>query len=85
MFFDKEGILNLDEAVANTASFKKIMADGIVTEQELKEQAESVISLLHDMEKKFNEDELAEIKNLLTETAVLYAAYNIHSIQSINK
>lgn len=84
MFFNKEGILNLDEAVANTASFKSIMADGIVTEEELKTQAENVVSMLHDIEKKFSQEQLAVVKNLLTETAVLYTAYNIHSIQSLN-
>lgn len=84
MFFNKEGILNLDEAVANTASFKNIMADGVVTDEELKTQAENVVSMLHDMEKKFSQEQLVEIKKLLTETAVLYTAYNIHSIQSLN-
>lgn len=85
MFFNKEGILNLDEAVANTASFKKIMADGIVTDDELKTQAEDILALLHDMEKKFSAEQLAEIEKLLTETAVLYTAYSIYNHQSQNK
>ncbi len=40
MFFKEKGMLNLDEAVMNQATFKKIMEDGIVTEQEIKEQSE---------------------------------------------
>ena len=32
MFFNEQGMLNLDEAVMNQPTFKKIMEDGIVTE-----------------------------------------------------
>ncbi len=85
MFFNEEGILNIDEAVVETPSYKKIMEDGIVTEEELVSQAEKVVSLLQTMEKKYNEEQLSEIKALLTESSVLYAVYNIHSIQNINK
>lgn len=85
MFFNEEGILNIDEAVLETPSYKKIMEDGIVTEEELLNQAEKVVSLLKTMEKKYNEEQLLEIKALLTEASVLYAVYNIHSIQNINK
>ena len=38
MFFDENGILNIDEIVADNASFKNIMEDGIVTEEEIKSQ-----------------------------------------------
>lgn len=85
MFFNEEGILNIDEAVAETPSYKKIMEDGIVTEEELVSQAQKVVSMLQTMEKKYNEEQLLEIKALLTESSVLYAVYNIHSIQNINK
>ena len=85
MFFNEEGILNIDEAVVESPSYKKIMEDGIVTEEELVNQAEKVVSSLKTMEKKYNEEQLLEIKALLTEASVLYAVYNIHSIQNINK
>ena len=45
MFFNEQGMLNLDEAVMNQPTFKKIMEDGIVTEQEVKEQSERIISI----------------------------------------
>ena len=76
MFFDKNGVLNLDEAVMNIDSFKTIMADGIVTDEELKAQSDRVIGILHDMEKKYSPEQLKEIKQL-------YAIYNYHSIQSV--
>lgn len=85
MFFNEEGILNIDEAVVETPSYKKIMEDGIVTEEELVSQAQKVVSMLQTMEKKYNEEQLSEIKALLTEASVLYAVYNIHSIQNLNK
>ncbi len=85
MFFNQDGILNLDEAVAENPSFKKIMEDGIVTEQELETQTQKVISILQDMDKKYSDEQLAEIKELLTEASVLYAVYNIHSLQQIDK
>lgn len=83
MFFDKNGVLNLDEAVMDIDSFKTIMADGIVTDEELKAQSDRVIGILHDMEKRYSPEQLKEIKQLLAETAVLYAIYNYHSIQSV--
>ncbi len=85
MFFNEEGILNIDELIVNNASFKKIMEDGIVTEEEIKEQSDKVITMFHDLDTKYNEEQLQEIKNLLVETGVLYAVYNIHSIQTLNK
>lgn len=85
MFFNEEGILNIDEMVINNASFKNIMEDGIITEEEIKMQSDKVVSMLHDMEKKYSEEQLSEIKNLLVESSVLYAVYNFHSIQNINK
>ena len=85
MFFNKEGILDIDEMVMENASFKNMMEDGVITEDEIKAQSEKVVSLLHDMEAKYSEEQLAEIKNLLVESSVLYAVYNFLSIQNINK
>lgn len=85
MFFNEEGILNIDEMVVNNASFKAIIEDGIITEEEIKAQSDKVVSLLHDMEAKYSKEQLMEIKNLLIESSVLYAVYNFHSIQNINK
>ena len=85
MFFNQNGILNIDEAILNKESFKKIMEDGIVSEEEIKEQSEKVIGLFKDIENKFSEEQLRDIKDLLAETSVLDAVYNIYSIQSLNK
>ena len=85
MFFNEKGILNIDEMVADNASFKNIMEDGIVTEEEVKAQSDKVIAMLHDMEAKYGQEHLAEIKSLLAETSVLYAVYDLYSIQNTDK
>lgn len=85
MFFNEEGILNIDEIIINNTSFINIMQDGVVTEEEIKVQSDKVVSILRNMEKKYSEEQLAEIKDLLVESSVLYAVYNFHSIQNINK
>lgn len=85
MFFNEKGILNIDEMVVNNVSFKNIMEDGVITEEEIKAQSDKVVAMLHDMETKYSEEQLAEIKSLLVESSVLYAVYNFHSIQNINR
>ena len=84
MLFNKEGILDIDDMVANNASFKNIMEDGVITEEEIKAQSERVVAMLHNIEAKYSSEQIAEIESLLAETAVLYAVYNVYSIQNIN-
>lgn len=81
MFFNENGILNIDELVVNSASFKKMMEDGVITESEIKEHSDKVLALLRSMEQKYSEEQLHDIQELLVETAVLYAVYNVYSIQ----
>lgn len=84
MFFNEQGMLNLDEAVMNQPTFKKIMEDGIVTEQEVKEQSERIISILKSMEKNYTEEQQREIKELLVETGVLFTTSQYHALQSLH-
>ena len=85
MFFDEKGILNIDELVASNNSYKKIMEDGIVTNEELKEQSDKVLAILRNIEQKHTDEELKEIKELLTESSVLYAIYQYYSIQTLKR
>ena len=59
--------------VVNTTSFKNIMEDGVITEEEIKAQSGKVIAMHHDMEQKYTQEQLTEINNLLIESSVLYA------------
>ena len=49
MFFNEEGILNIDEMVVNNASFKTIVEDGVITEEEIKAQSEKVVAMLRNL------------------------------------
>ncbi|MBQ6769484.1 MAG: hypothetical protein IJP44_00740 [Bacteroidales bacterium] len=78
-------LLNIDELIAKESSFQKIMADGIVTDDELREQSERVIALLDEAERRFNADDLLFIKRLFAETNVLSAIYHYHELQNLNR
>ena len=85
MFFNEEGILAIDDMVMENASFRRIMEDGVITEVEIKAQSDKVLAMLRSMEVKYSAEQLAEIRDMLVESSVLYALYNIYSIQSISK
>ncbi len=83
MLFNEQGFIDIDEMIAKEPSFQKIMQDGIVTDDELKQQSELVISLLHEVENRLSEDDQLLIKRLFAETNVLTAIYHYHSLQNI--
>lgn len=83
MFFNHQGIIDIDEMVAQEPSFRKIMDDDIVTDDELFAQSQQVISLLHEAENRFNEDDLMFVKRLFAETSVLSVIYHYHTLQSL--
>lgn len=78
-------LLNIDELIAKESSFQKIMADGIVSDDELHKQSERVIALLDEAESRFNADDLQFIKQLFAETNVLSAIYHYHELQNLNR
>lgn len=84
MFFNEEGILNLDEMVANQPSFKKIMEDGVVTEQELSVQSDKVITLLQRIENELTTDQQELVKEILVEVNVMNAVFHQYQIQNIH-
>ena len=83
MIFNEQGFIDIDEMIAQEPSFQKIMQDGFVTDNELKQQSELVISLLHEVENRLSEDDQLLIKRLFAETNVLTAIYHYHSLQNI--
>ena len=83
MLFNKQGFLDIDEMIAQEPSFKKIMEDGVVTEKELQEQTNTVICLLHEVEKRLSEEDQLLVKKLLAETNVLSVIYHYYELQSI--
>ena len=76
-FFDETGTLNIDDLILEQPSFKKIMEDGVVTDEELAEQKERVIALLKKLEQKLMPEQIDQVRELLAEISVLVAVRNI--------
>lgn len=83
MFFNEKGIIDIDEMMAQEPSFQNIMADGMVTEEELRQQSRKVLDLLHEVEQRFSDEDKLFIKKLLAETNVLSAIYRYYEIQKL--
>ena len=81
--FNEQGIIDMDEMIAQVPSFQTIMEDSIVTEDELQNQSQRVIKLLHEAEQHFNAEDLQFIKTLFAETNVLSAIYHYYELQNI--
>lgn len=82
-FFDENGFLNLDGAILEMKSFKTIMEDGIVTDDELAKQADHVTGLLRKLEEICSEEQAGLVKELLAEMNVLFAVYHYKEIQTL--
>ena len=77
-FFDETGTLNIDDLILEQPSFKKIMEDGVVTDEELAEQKERVIALLKKLEQNLTPKQIDQVRELLAEISVLVAVRNIY-------
>jgi len=69
----KTGFLLLDEYVAEMPSFQKIMEDGVVTDEELAQQARLVTASLQKLEATLSPAAKAVATETLCELAVLHA------------
>lgn len=80
--FDENGMLNISDIVLNHPSYKAIMEDGIVTDEELQQQTEAAIASLHHLESICNEEQQNAILDALAETGVLFAVYQNYQLQN---
>ena len=76
-FFDESDSLNIDDLILQQSSFQKIMEDGVVTEEEIKEQQERVIGLLYKLEQSLSSEQIDDVRELLAEISVLVAVRNV--------
>jgi len=83
--FDENGLLNISDIVKNHPSYKAIMEDGIVTDQELKAQSEATIASLHKLQSICNEEQQNAILDAISEMSVLFAAYHNYELQDLRK
>ena len=79
----KIDILDLESILMNNASLMKILEDGIVTEEEIKEQSEKVTTIAAKLEQECTEEQLKMIQSLIAEMNALYVAYNYNELISI--
>jgi len=83
--FDENGLLNISDIVVNHPSYKAIMEDGVVTGQELKDQAAAALTSLRKLQDICNEEQQAAILDAISELSVLFAAYHNYELQDICK
>lgn len=79
----KIDILDLESIMMKNASLKKILEDGVVTEEEICEQSEKVAELAMNLEQACTDEQLIMIQSLIAEMNALYIAYNYNELLSI--
>jgi hypothetical protein len=84
VFFDNNGMFRLDEKTLESATFKKIMDDEIVTDEEVTEQGELVISLFRGLEEAFTPEQLEQIAEAVTQLGVLQTVTQYKQIQEFH-
>lgn len=82
VFFDEDGGLNINQTIMSQPSYLKIMNDGVVTEEELAQQSELVMSIFRKIEDTFNEEQKALVQSLLVETNVLNTIYKYYEMDN---
>jgi hypothetical protein len=75
------GMLLLDEYVADMPSFQKIMADSVITDDEIAAHAQRVVSLLQELDATLAPDAKRLATDMLCELAVLYALQRKRTVQ----
>lgn len=80
--FDENGLLNISDIILNHPSYIAIMEDGIVTDEELKSQAEAAIASLRHLESICTEEQQEAILNTFSELGVLFAVYQNYQNQN---
>lgn len=83
--FDENGMLNISDIISGHPSYKAIMDDGIVTDEELKNQADATVASLRRLQTLCNEEQQNAILDALSEMGVLFAAYHQYELQNIGK
>jgi hypothetical protein len=84
VFFNDNGMFRLDEMALESASFRKIMEDGIVTDEEVREQGNRVVTLFRQLEETFTPEQLTLIAEAVTQSGVLYAITQYKQIQEFH-
>lgn len=68
--FDKDGYLDIEEIVSNNPSFFKIVEDGVITQEEKKEQSIRVVEALKALEQTCSDEQIELLKVLISELSI---------------
>lgn len=68
---DINGHINVEKLIMNSPSFKKMMEDNVITDEERAEQAERVIALLNELNETCSEEQADLLRHLMAEFCVL--------------
>ncbi len=63
----------LQELVVNNANYQRIIADGVITDEEMTEQVAEVEGKISDLEKTLSNSDFKKVAELLAELSVLHA------------
>lgn len=80
---DENGLLNIGDIVSTHPAYQAIMADGIVTDQELKDQADATVASLRRLQDMCTPEQQSAIIEAISEMSVLFAAYHHHQLQQL--
>lgn len=83
--FDNRGYLEIGEIVANHPSYINIMKDGIVTDEELRRQADATLASLHHLQELCNDQQQAAIVDAISEMSVLFAVYHNYELEELRQ
>lgn len=82
---DKYGNLNIEDLVVNQPSFKRVIEDGIITEEEIEEQSLRVVSKIKEIEEIATPEVKEKMRELLAEMSVLVAISNLKDVNVPDK
>lgn len=83
--FDENGMLDIASLVTENPSYRKIMEDGVVTDQELQEQADATVASLRRLRQICNEEQQEAIADAIAQMSVLFAVYHNQQLQEFVK
>ena len=80
-FFNEDGSLKINETIMNQPTYRKIIEDGVVTNEELIEQSNLVMTLFRKIEDTFNKEQKQLVQDLIVEISVLNSIFKQHGMQ----
>lgn len=73
---------NLSQLVTQRKTFQKIMADGVVAEHEIAEQADLIQNLINRLETELSDHDFQLVSELIAEIAVFHMIFPLKSEES---